>query len=770
MLPREYVRQYFNSSGDADMIQVLFECTFDKADQWYKDLTSYNNSAVPAKRGRSLLEDGAPGSADGLVRVIPSTNNIPINIPDPSFTFPSHIHSTRIAIVDKTRFIPALDDLLGRHPGCMIISPKGTGKSVLVSMLHTWYDCESDARRYFKDLDIDKIGKKRAKANTLPDSKWSARSCLCLVFDLAKIDKPTGGDPVSLSIQRYICRTIRAFVVKYREQLGVIEFSPQESQSPDLMLYTIAGRLKNMLFICVDHWDGPFLAALGSNDAVTAAIAATLTSFLEGLLAPYLANNLRVKLLIIGNIPVFGITSITNITLHRSMVGALGMDSKELENLFSVLSRGRQKQLSMNENGLRGTLGCFSPPRITPDDDPPPIVYTFTLVFHYVANILDLRSGHRTPPHSPLFGTISELCTDLLEHSSLRRGRTVLVAPFRQITPVSLTTFVKHEEALWRLLFYLGALVRATNPGDQDPDPMWTMEISSPLAHIQLFSSCTRIPHSVHESERETQLRSLLERNPRPMMETIANQLEFTPLLDLYEMSEAVFQTLFNCYMADEKKTYLNNYFPQLGLLLDPSKLRGQYSQAGQGRYGYLDIFMCGLRPGRVVAIELKYISLCSLFRAAMTGTNGFVNAEFDRETSLLKIEEIAKLPIEKLRQVKYHYYDRRAKMSVIRPINELLKEAEIQLKSYMNAIAEGEATNDAKKGITRAERRVQVAKTQSSKDADEVIGFIVCGIGRRIITIPVEPDVHNTKYRYREQPGWQKTWERHSASYRPNN
>ncbi|KAJ7739023.1 hypothetical protein DFH07DRAFT_79199 [Mycena maculata] len=532
------------------------------------------------------------------------------------------------------------------------------------------------------------------------------------------------------------------------------------------MLEIIARHLKNTLFICVDHWDDPFLAALGTNDDAATDIAATLTRFLECLIVPHLSKNAPVKLLIMGNIPVFHypsrpIASIKNITLMWSMDGALGMNSQELDSFFLVLSRGRRVQLSTQ--GLYRTLGRFSPPSITSGDYPPPDVYTFTLVLQYVANTLDLQSGHRTPPPSPIFGKISELCVDLLEHSSLRRGRTVLVAPFPHITSAVLTTFVKHEDALWKLLFYLGAL-RVIKSGDRDPDPMWTMGISSAFAHKQLFSRYTSMPNNVDESRREAQLRSLLERNPRPMMEAIAFQLEFTPLMDLYEMSEAVFQTLFNGYMADEKKTYLNNYFPQLALLLDPGKLPGQYSQAGQGRYGYLDIFMCGFR--RVVAIELKYISLCSLFRAAMMETNGSIDTEFDRETSLLKIEEIAKLPIEKLGLLKYHYYDRKAKTPVTRRINELFKEGVIQLKSYMNAIADGEATNDAKKGITRAERRVQVAKT--AKDADEIIGFVVCGIGRRIITIPVEPDVQNTKYQYRAQPGWQKSWERHSASYRP--
>ncbi|KAJ7782307.1 hypothetical protein DFH07DRAFT_319141 [Mycena maculata] len=560
MIPHWTMWQYLKSTGDPYRIDVLFECTFDKTDQWETDLPSM----VPAKRTRSLSEDAAAGSAENIPIRQPDglrADDTPIDLPDPSFTFPfpSHIDSTKLAVVDKTKFIPALDDLLGQHRGCMIISPKGTGKSVLASMLRTWYDCKStgtEANRNFQCLKIATIVAHRKKEKTLPKLMWSGRCCLCLSFDLAKVEKATGGDRVARSIDRYICQTIQAFVLEYHKQLGgVIMFSPEQSESPAGMLKIIARHLKNPLFICVDHWDDPYLAALGPNDGAATDIATNLTSFLECLNALRLSKKAPVKLLILGNIPVFqdpGVAWIKNITLHHSMDGVLGMNFQELDNFFLVVSRGRRVQLSTQ--GLYRTLGRFSPPYIIPGDCPPPDVYTFTLVLHYVANTLDLQSGHRTPPYSPLFGKISELCVDLLEHSSLRRGRTVLVAPFSHITSVSLTTFVKHEDALWKLLFYLGAL-RVTNPGERDPDPMWTMEISSAFAHKQLFSPYTTMPNNVHESKREAQLRSLLERNPGPMMDAITYRLEFTALMDLQEMPEAGFQAMFNGYMADEEQT-----------------------------------------------------------------------------------------------------------------------------------------------------------------------------------------------------------------------
>ncbi|KAJ7782302.1 hypothetical protein DFH07DRAFT_790078 [Mycena maculata] len=797
MDPMDYVKHYFKSSIDEDVIQVLFECTFDKADKWYNDL----KSAVPAKRGRSPSKDAATGSADKLpglepvpipnpegLRVIPFADlNTPIGIPEPSFTFLSPTDSEGIVFVDKTKYLIALDHLLDTHPGCAIISPKGTGKTVLGSMLHAWYDCDKTIYRVpFEDLEIGKIGEQRYMDNTLPESRWSRRQCLCLSFDLAKIDKASSSDGVLHSIRRYLCRTIQAFVVKYREQLGVITFSPEQSESPTKMLSLLSANLppKHRVFACVDHWDAPVLDSLPTlNDEV----AKIITEFLANLTTVFAED----KLLIIGNIPLFRANSrIENVMSLPSMNGALGMSLQELSDFFSVLSHNRRVRLSTRQRGLFRLLGRFSPPFRT-EAGHPPDAYNFNLVLHYVATSLNLQSAHSTLPDSSLLGTISQHCRSLLENSSLRRGRSVHVAPFHDIDSALFTTFVKHEEALWKLLFFLGAL--KVTEWKESPDPMWTMEIASGFAQTQLFSSYAHMSYIImHGGKREAQLQSLMERDPIPMMDAITYRLVFTPLMDLYEMSEAVFQTMFNGYMADEEKTYLSNYFPQLGLLTDARQpndgsARNQANpQAGLGRYGYADIFMRGLRPGRVVVLELKYISVCSLLLAikmltegaqmAATGTKRAPKKDtkktsrprFSRKICLQKIEELATLPIEKLQELDYHYYDSTAGRSVTRPIKLFFKEAVIQLKSYVNAIANGEATGNIRNGITEAERRVQVVGAQSSKDADEVIGFVVCGIGRRIITIPVEPDVQNTKYQYSEWPNWQIHWERFSSAY-PN-
>ncbi|KAJ7761079.1 hypothetical protein B0H16DRAFT_1531783 [Mycena metata] len=199
---------------------------------------------------------------------------------------------------------------------------------------------------------------------------------------------------------------------------------------------------------------------------------------------------------------------------------------------------------------------------------------------------------------------------------------------------------------------------------------------------------------------------------------------------------------------------------------------------AGMGRFGYLDIFLCGLlglHPERVVAIELKYISIRNLYRALCKTdkecedlVRGTKPPSTFRQQCRKKIREINRMTIAELRNVKYHFssYDRKTDRWVNNraPISTMLDKAQNQLEAYMNAIVNGAAfqTNDGSdpEGITAAETRVAVTKAPKGH-ADELFGIIVVGIGRRIIALVREPKKQNTKYRYAGVPGWQDIYER---------
>jgi hypothetical protein len=256
-------------------------------------------------------------------------------------------------------------------------------------------------------------------------------------------------------------------------------------------------------------------------------------------------------------------------------------------------------------------------------------------------------------------------------------------------------------------------------------------------------------------------------------------------------MSEAVFQEMWNGFMAVEYELVddgmnefhkdsksINNYFAQLGLFTNCHKKPiDETFTAGSKPFGYLDIFMCAFRdvhPGRVVAIELKYFSLHSLFRHDCTSEkecHNFVNGTGGKSTFWRKCEkklqDLDKLSEEQIRNINVHFYQSSESGGEAEEkrysIGYIVEQAEGQLRSYMNAIVNGEAYGgrhygSQKEGILKYETRVQATKVPSN-DVDQVSGLIIYGVGRRAFSVVVEPEQQNTLYRYDVKPGWKNTW-----------
>ncbi|KAJ7497758.1 hypothetical protein FB451DRAFT_1550559 [Mycena latifolia] len=786
MAPKHSIDTYLEYPPRDDTIYLFFESTFDLNDKLYNVPESNHPPDISDDATQSNTDIPRP---DGL-RVTPSANKTdPVALLAPSYT---SLDIGRPGVfVDKTRYILALDDLLSKQVGCLIALPPGTGKTTLKSMIAAWHDIGIDKATFskvFGDLEItNKLGRMDMDA-----ASASARQGLCLMFDLNGREITAGAVSV-LSINSYLCKTIDDFVKdneKYIGGVGVVSFSLMDRRSPLRMLaklYKSKRLRKNNFFVVVDNWDAPFQASLKDqqNAATTAAIEDTLYSFLDGLCAHPQAP--LAKILVIGNFPFFknnytNLGAVKDISLLPSMSGAFGMTRTEVDSLFSVLSYGRHGVLDRHAARMDLELGVFSLPTIYKDDNPPYAIYNFDLVLHYAASTLDLDNMHKAVPESPVLQSISQICRNLLEESSLRRGRAIVLAPLRTNPPKSSPLrFVKKEEDLWTLLFYWGVLKVTAEGRPNDPDPTWTLEIASTFAEKQLFSAFPPVPqHALYETDLDIRLRALFERNPGPLVETLVRRrLSTTPLLNLYEMSEAVFQEMVNGLMDDDKNTYGNHYFQQFWLLTDSTKPKeatavhkGDQDQvdttwvgAGQGYNGILDIFICEIRRlhrRRVVAMELKSISLKALFRLLLKDVRWKKDLESNLwEACRRKMRELDQMSLEKLRQVEYLYYSKAEKdgKSKYTPhqasVGGTLDAATKQLRSYMNAIANGEADlrdPPLPAGITAEgvrDKRVRVHRASNADDADEIIGVVACCIGRRIVTIVVEPDIQNTKYRF---------------------
>ncbi|KAJ7354705.1 hypothetical protein DFH08DRAFT_50169 [Mycena albidolilacea] len=812
-------RRIFNYTTIQSMekaVILLCETAFDQTEGWFDRLPS------PQVEKRPLESSGEPDNTEkktrmdfvqdppGPVRIIPFEDGatVQINLPPKFFAFSSCIEMPGTAFVDKTLSILHLHALLRHYSHCVVSLPPKTGKTTILSMLVAWLDChlrpEPDIYHLFKFSkiqfwmdEVTRLGRRQ------PDQPKPVQPGIykCLIFDLRGVEFPTSNpdaDTVERSIDTYLFATIRDFLAKYR----LDKFPSDEKLSP--LVKKVATFLKKIgtkdLFIGVDHWDVPILRSLPYGDVLlTRRIIDHISQFVFALTAPQELE--KPKLLVFGNLGLYSsertnLSLLKDVSSHPTLDGFFGIIPEELVVLFSRFSDNRRQTLDM-EGGLVHKLGyCAAPPCHLGNNvyHQPPSVYNFDLTLNHIATTLNLESAqHRTLADSAWLKSISLCCRHLLQYSSLRRGRGIDIS---QLGLPDLNTHTTNESQLWQLLLRLGALAVRRK---RNPDLTWTLELSSSFAANQLFSQCHPFSNP-RESTRDIQLRALLERNPRPIMDAISRLLLYhVHPLDLYNMGEAVFQAIWNTFMAvdyklvddgpcdlEEDSQYMDNYFAQLCLFTNSEATRDDplahdiLFKAGHQRFGFLDIFLCQLRnvrPGRVVAIELKYFSLRGLFRAECNTEEECRDRVYGTgETSTFgtqcqtKVDELAALSEEEIRKKRYHFRQSQGPgmQSIDRTmtIGEIVDAGVEQLQSYMNAIVNGKAFDGADgsklEGIhLKRETRINVEKAPKTpvNQADELIGYLVYGVGRRAFWVAVEPKPQNTNYRYKVRPYWQEKW-----------
>lgn len=249
------------------------------------------------------------------------------------------------------------------------------------------------------------------------------------------------------------------------------------------------------------------------------------------------------------------------------------------------------------------------------------------------------------------------------------------------------------------------------------------------------------------------------------MVDALSNHLCRKPLQDLVHMSEAVFQAILDVYLEDNN----HNYYPQLTLITDytkPTAARSGAAQpvapepAGHGRFGFLDTFLGNfstLHPRRVIAMELKYVSLYALLRADKFPTHGaFLDASKDWESHELTCQQLGQdlfdSSIEDLRGKRFRRFHRAENQlpawEEVITVGTVLEKAKDQLQSYIRAIVSGTASA-ASNGIARRENRIKVL----ANGTDDIVGMIVCGVGPRVIILAF--DTEKTAYQFSRNPNW---------------
>ncbi|KAJ6490267.1 hypothetical protein C8R47DRAFT_1123981 [Mycena vitilis] len=454
--------------------------------------------------------------------------------------------------------------------GCIVTLPHGAGKSSFLSMYWAWVDIGVD-RNARKNLWADtairaavtREKRARQKYRIEREGFWLAGECYCLVFDLANIKIADKGIAL-IPINAYLMTVIRAFVTKYEDLgMGSFEATALAGADPAIMIIEILTRVaerKLKLFIGVDHWDAPILSSFAhKNYHRSKTIANDIASFLATLTSGPGQSEKRVNLLILGNLPLFGLGKdgphrvIEDISWHKDLEGAkFGVSEDELENFFSVL--GHNRNVMMPDPDISGDLkswkyGAIVQPHPPPPPAPhapvlgaaaqtsgapaseptPPLMLSISGVLHRTAIRLNLSSDHTTLVDSPWLTDLSQRCEAMLRYSSLRRKRWLRI-PYKDLirtfTLESLLAHMRDDKALHALLVYLGAVKMDVWEG------VIFLKISHVSAMTQLFRGFPAIPAS--ESIRDAQLIGLLESDPRFIIRAVGTLLGWKPWADLY--------------------------------------------------------------------------------------------------------------------------------------------------------------------------------------------------------------------------------------------
>jgi hypothetical protein len=155
----------------------------------------------------------------------------------PPYTRPYNGDATGQVSIDKTRFMPALDNLLRKHP-CLVALPPGTGKTSLKWMVTGRYDYLSNNAETFKKFFGPPPNTSQDEAQAVPFEK---KQHICLLFDLREVGEIAGVDRLS-SVKSYLRKTIGDFLKKpsIQQVFGTISFTDTQLASLELIVTKMA--------------------------------------------------------------------------------------------------------------------------------------------------------------------------------------------------------------------------------------------------------------------------------------------------------------------------------------------------------------------------------------------------------------------------------------------------------------------------------------------------------------------------------------------------
>ena len=213
--------------------------------------------------------------------------------------------------------------------------------------------------------------------------------------------------------------------------------------------------------------------------------------------------------------------------------------------------------------------------------------------------------------------------------------------------------------------------------------------------------------------------------DPQPLITLLEEFLRSRPVRSIKDSSEQVLQGIIEVFWS--KKTCIM----EVCLVVDATR------SYGEGKHGFVDIFLPSVAESSAIIIELKNIMLTNLWKAQTK--KPYIDAASTKLETLWK--SLAKEDEEKLLQRKFRFYDKSATTWKMSTVQSAVDSAIDQVRNYMNVIEQG-AGGLCVAGLVDGRVRCDVGN--DSLEAHEV----VCIGGTRVLT--TQPGRVKTKYSFR--------------------
>ncbi|MEA1975234.1 MAG: AAA family ATPase, partial [Bacillota bacterium] len=290
--------------------------------------------------------------------------------------------------VDKTMYLKKIED---KDRNIFFIRPRRFGKSLLLSMMSTYYDIneKNNFEKYFSNFYVGKKENKTKKANKY----------LILNFNFSDVSTEGGKVGLIKSFDNLVVAEVEEFLNKYNYKLH-IELNDENRTAIDALRY-LNIKLKELdleVMLLIDEYDNFANNLMHGNQNLYKEILhgeGYIRTFFKGIKIGT-EKGVLTKVFVTGVTPIMlddvtsGANMFTSVTLDQDLNDILGFNEKEVEEIIAYY----KLEEIVEGNELRSTLKKYTN-GYKFNEDTENTVYNTDMFLYIVKNIIDNKKYPR---------------------------------------------------------------------------------------------------------------------------------------------------------------------------------------------------------------------------------------------------------------------------------------------------------------------------------------------------------------------------------------